>query len=383
MKIVIAPDSFKESMSALEAAEAIEKGFEKSFPEAEFLKIPMADGGEGTVNSLIDATKGKKIKKKVTGPLGTPVEAFYGLTGDGKTAVIEMAAASGLHLVPKKNRNPLDTTTKGTGQLIKAALDDGVEHIIIGVGGSATNDGGAGMAQALGVKLLDKNGEQIGYGGGNLGQLSTIDLADLDPRIAVTAIDIACDVDNPLTGDRGAAAVFGPQKGATPDMVKLLDRNLGHYSEIIKKELRKDVSDISGAGAAGGLGAGLLAFLNGKLRRGVDVVIEAARLEKAMEGASLVITGEGKIDQQTSYGKTPMGVAKLARKLGIPVIGIAGAVVEDRHEEKYGETKAELFDAVFSIAPGPVTLDEAMTNAVSYTEKVAENISKLVRLNID
>lgn len=313
MKIVIAPDSFKESLTALEVANAIEKGFQEIYPDATYIKIPMADGGEGTVQSLVDATDGQIIKKQVIGPLGHPVEAFFGVLGNGKTAVIEMAAASGLHLVPQADRNPLITTTWGTGELILAALDYKVEHIIIGIGGSATNDGGAGMAQALGAKLLDDKGEQIGYGGGSLNQLVSIDLSALDPRLQQVKIEVACDVNNPLVGPTGAAAIYGPQKGATPEMVNLLDRNLTHYAEIIKKDLSKDVIDIPGAGAAGGLGAGLLAFLSAELKRGVDIVIAATQLEKHMNKADLVITGEGKIDNQTIHGKTPIGVAKTAK----------------------------------------------------------------------
>lgn len=373
MKIIIAPDSFKESMSALEAASAIEAGFKKSIPKADYIKIPMADGGEGTVQSLVDATGGRILKELVTGPLGESVEAFYGITGDGKTAVIEMAAASGLHLIQKEERNPLYTTTRGTGELILAALHDDVEQIIIGIGGSATTDGGAGMAQALGAKLLDSSGTQIGYGGIALEKLHSIDLKRLDKRLLDVEINIACDVDNPLTGEHGAAAVFGPQKGATPKIVAVLDENLSHYGEVVKKELGKDISTIPGAGAAGGLGAGLIAFLDGDLRRGVDVVIETVQLELAMENASLVITGEGKIDNQTAYGKTPLGVAKVAKKFGVPVIGIAGMVdycVEDNHG----------LDAVFSIVPGPISSSEAMERAEKYTEALAKNIAELIQI---
>lgn len=381
MKIMIAPDSFKESMSALEAASAIEAGFKKIIPDADYIKIPMADGGEGTVQSLVDATDGEILKEIVTGPLGESVEAFYGITGDGKTAVIEMAAASGLHLIRKEERNPLYTTTRGTGELILAALHYGVDQIIIGIGGSATNDGGAGMAQALGAKLLDSTGAQIGYGGGALGNLHSIDLRNLDGRLSDVEINIVCDVDNPLTGEHGAAAVFGPQKGATLEIVAVLDENLSHYGEVIKKELGKDISTVPGAGAAGGLGAGLIAFLDGDLRRGVDVVMETIQLEKMMENASLVITGEGKIDNQTAYGKTPMGVAEVAKKWGVPVIGIAG-MVDYHHNGKNEEVEGELFNAIFSIVPGPVSLEEAMENAADYTEQLAENIARLVRLNV-
>lgn len=329
MKIVIAPDSFKESMSAMEAACAIEKGFQKVMPDAEYVKVPMADGGEGTVRSMVDATVGEIRKETVTGPLGTEVEAFYGITWDRKMAVIEMAAASGIHLVPKEKRNPLVTTTKGTGELIRAALDQGVKRIVIGIGGSATNDGGAGMAQALGARLLDRDGNPLGFGGGELSKLDSIDLSQLDPRLKEVHIEVACDVDHPLTGERGASAVFGPQKGATPEMVAILDANLARYAQVVKETLGIDVDPIPGAGAAGGLGAGLVAFLGASLKRGVDVVAEAVQLDKHMAQASLVITGEGKIDGQTIHGKTPVGVAKRAKKYGIPVIGIAGMLGEN------------------------------------------------------
>lgn len=375
MKIVIAPDSFKESMTALEAAEAIETGFRKVLPDAEYIKIPMADGGEGTVQSLVDATNGKIINEKVTGPDGEPVEAFYGITGDGKTAVIEMAAASGLHLIPQRQRNPLKTTTKGTGELILAALNRGVHHMIIGLGGSATNDGGAGMAQALGAKLLDMNGKQIGYGGGELKNLNTIDISALDPRLSDMTIEVACDVDNPLIGERGAAAVFGPQKGATQEMIKVLDENLAHYASILKRDLKKDIAHLAGAGAAGGLGAGLVAFLGGELKRGVDIVIDAVQLEKNMKGASLVITGEGKIDVQTIYGKTPIGVARTAKKFEVPVIGIGGMIGE-QSEVVYDHG----IDALFSIVPGAITLEDSMAKAKNHTEKLAENIARMIRL---
>ncbi|MBA4550108.1 glycerate kinase [Thermoactinomyces intermedius] len=375
MKIVIAPDSFKESMSAMDAACAIEKGFKQVLPDAEYVKVPMADGGEGTVRSLVDATGGEIRKETVTGPLGTAVEAFYGLTGDRKTAVIEMAAASGIHLVPKEKRNPLVTTTKGTGELIRAALDQRVERIVIGIGGSATNDGGAGMAQALGARLLDRDGNPLGFGGGELSKLDSIDLSQLDPRLKEVHIEVACDVDHPLTGKRGASAVFGPQKGATPEMVAILDANLSRYAQVVKETLGIDVDPIPGAGAAGGLGAGLIAFLGASLKRGVDVVAEAVQLDKHMAQASLVITGEGKIDGQTIHGKTPVGVAKRAKKYGVPVIGIAGMLGEDCDAVyRHG------IDALFSIVPGTVSLETALLNGEKYTEQLAENLARLIRL---
>jgi|SRR5690625_465341 len=376
MKIVIAPDSFKESMTALEAANAIERGFKRIIPEANYVKVPMADGGEGTVQSLVDATHGEIIKEEVSGPLGSPVEAFYGISGDGRTAVIEMAAASGLHLVPKEKRNPLITTTKGTGELILAAMDRGVKHIIIGLGGSATNDGGAGMVQALGAGLLDVAGNQIGFGGRELSNVHTIDTVNLDVRLQKINIEVACDVDNPLTGERGASAVFGPQKGANPEVVAILDKNLAHLANVMKSELEMDVDQIAGSGAAGGLGAGLLAFLGANLKRGVEIVTEAVQLEKQVADAMLVITGEGKIDRQTIYGKTPIGVAKTAKQYNIPVIGIAGSLGDD-----YGIVYEHGMDALFSIVSGVVALDDAMAHAAYYTEKQAENIARIIRLS--
>ncbi len=376
MKIVIAPDSFKESLSALEVAEAVEKGFKQVLPQANYVKIPMADGGEGTVQSLVDATDGEIILKKVTGPLGEPVEAFFGILGTKKTAVIEMAAASGLHLVPPAKRNPLMTTTKGTGELISAALDYGVNHIIIGIGGSATNDGGAGMAKALGAQLLDAEGNEILAGGGALGNLAFINLATLDSRLQHVKIEVACDVDNPLTGERGASAIFGPQKGATPEMVALLDQNLRHYAAVLERDLGQKIDDVPGAGAAGGLGAGLLAFLQAELKRGVDIVIEATSLLEAVRDADVVITGEGKIDGQTIYGKTPIGVAKAAKKYGVPVIGIAGNVGADSQVVyEHG------IDALFSIVPGVTTLENAFANASEYVERAAKNVAAVFIIN--
>jgi glycerate 2-kinase len=375
VKIVIAPDSYKESLSAMEAADCIEKGFKRIIPDAEYVKVPMADGGEGTVQSLVDATGGSIIPALVTGPLGDPVEAFFGLLGDKKTAVIEMAAASGLHLVPAGKRNPLVTTTKGTGELIKAALDLGVSHIIIGIGGSATNDGGAGMAQALGARLLDAEGREIGGGGGALSSLSSIDLSQLDERLAGVMIEVACDVDNPLTGEKGASAIFGPQKGADPQMVGLLDKNLAHYAAVIERDLGKKIKDVPGAGAAGGLGGGLLAFLPAELKRGVDIVIAAAGLEQIVADADLVITGEGRIDGQTIFGKTPIGVARTAKKSGVPVIGLAGSIARDSDiVREHG------IDAVFSIVPGAISLEEAFEHAAEYVEQSAANIAAVWKM---
>jgi glycerate 2-kinase len=378
MKIVIAPDSFKESLSALEVATEIEAGFREVFPEAHYQKVPMADGGEGTVAAMVAATGGRLVTVQVTGPLGEAVQACYGLTGDGETAVIEMAAASGLALVPPGLRDPLNTTSFGTGELIRAALDAGARHLIIGIGGSATNDGGAGMLQALGVQLLDRAGNQIGFGGGSLASLERIDLSGLDPRLAGCRIDAACDVDNPLTGPRGASAVFGPQKGATPETVALLDHNLARYAEIISRDLGVSVAATPGAGAAGGMGAALLGFLGAGLRAGVSIVMEAVGLEALVRDADLVITGEGRIDSQTIQGKTPIGVARLAKRHGKPVIGIAGCLSGDA-----GVVHGHGIDAVFSVLGQPGSVQDALTHAAANVRAASRNIAATLKLALE
>ncbi|WP_347368150.1 glycerate kinase [Vibrio vulnificus] len=370
MKIIIAPDSYKESLTAMDVAIAIEKGFKQVLPDAHYVKLPMADGGEGTVQSMVDATGGTIIEHTVTGPLGQRVDGFFGLLGEGKTAVIEMAAASGLHLVTPDQRNPLITTTFGTGELIKAALDHGVEHIIVGIGGSATNDGGIGMAQALGIKLLDAQGNALGHGGGELAKLATIDCSQLDSRLAQVRLEVACDVDNPLCGTKGASAVFGPQKGATPEMVTILDENLAHYASIIKQQLGVDVRDMAGAGAAGGMGAALLGLLNAELRPGIEIVMDAVRLDEIVADADLVITGEGRIDSQTIHGKTPIGVARTAKKHGLPVIGIAGCLSAD-----CGVVHEHGLDAVFAVVNRSVDLPTALAEAAENVELTARNVA--------
>ncbi|WFA05339.1 glycerate kinase [Bacillus sp. HSf4] len=370
MKIVIAPDSFKESMTSPEAAASIEKGFKAVLPDAEYIKIPVADGGEGTVQALVDATGGELMYKQVTGPLGTPVKAAYGLLGDGKTAVIEMAEASGLHLIPPAQRNPLQTTTRGTGELIMDAVEKGAAKIIIGLGGSATNDGGAGMASALGVKFLDSNGKEIRDGGGALSDIARIDVSGLDPKLKQIKFEAACDVDNPLTGPRGASAVFGPQKGATGEMVALLDQHLKHYAAMIRDELHLEADTLPGAGAAGGLGAGLYAFLQAELKSGVDIVLDTLSFSERIKGADLIITGEGKIDGQTIYGKTPAGIAKRAVAAGIPVIAFAGSL-GDGCELVYEKG----ISALFSIVPGIQSLEDSLANGSLYLERCARNIA--------
>ena len=375
MKIVIAPDSYKESLTALEVATEIEAGFREVFPEAQYLKVPMADGGEGTVAAMVAATGGRLVPLRVTGPLGEPVQAFYGLTGDGATAIVEMAAASGLALVPAMLRNPLITTSFGTGELLAAALDAGARHLIIGIGGSATNDGVAGMLQALGVKLQGRGGEEIGFGGGCLASLERIDACGLDPRLKGCRIEAACDVDNPLTGPKGASAVFGPQKGATPEMVAQLDENLARYAGIISRDLGVKVDRVPGAGAAGGMGAALLAFLGASLRPGIEIVIEAVGLEGSIREADLVLTGEGRIDSQTVHGKTPIGVARVAKRHGKPVIGIAGSLSSDASVvNEHG------IDALFSVLGGVCTLEEAFQHAGPNVRMAARNVAAVVKL---
>ncbi|PSW64732.1 glycerate kinase [Photobacterium leiognathi subsp. mandapamensis] len=375
MKIIIAPDSYKESLTAMEVATAIENGFRQVIPNAEYIKLPMADGGEGTVQSLVDASNGTIIEHSVTGPLGEQVNGFFGLMGDGKTAIIEMAAASGLHLVSPDLRNPMLTTSFGTGELILAALDRGVEHIIVGIGGSATNDGGIGMAQALGVRFLDENNKPIHYSGCALDSLHRIDISNIDPRLVSVKLEVACDVDNPLCGEKGASQVFGPQKGATPEMVTQLDNNLAHYAEIIKRDLGKDVKDMAGAGAAGGMGAALLGLFNAQLRPGIEIVMDAVNLADVLQDADLVITGEGCIDSQTIHGKTPIGVARTAKRFNKPVIGIAGSLSYDCNVvHEHG------IDAVFSVVPRSVSLAEALAEAAINVELTARNVAAIYAL---
>jgi glycerate kinase len=375
MKIVIAPDSFKESLTAMEVAAAIEAGFREIFPEAQYQKVPVADGGEGTVQAMIDATGGKRVELAVTGPLGEPVTAFYGLTGGEPVAVIEMAAASGLELVAPESRNPMQATSIGTGELIRAALDAGARRFVLGVGGSATNEGGAGMIQALGVRLLDRQGAELGPGGAELARLDRIDVSGLDARVADCSFEIACDVSNPLVGPQGASAVFGPQKGASEAMVRELDANLRHFARVIQREMGQDVADVPGAGAGGGIAAAMMVFLGGRLRPGVDIVTEAVGLEQAVRDANLVITGEGRIDGQTVQGKTPMGVARVAQASGKPVIAIGGSLGRDA-----GAVHGHGIDAIFSSVARPCTIKEALAEAQTNLRTAARNVAAALRL---
>jgi len=377
MKIVIAPDSYKESLSASEVAQAIEKGFREIFPDAQYVSVPVADGGEGTVEAMIAATQGTEYTARVTGPLGEPVDACWGISGDGKTAFIEMAAASGLALVPPAQRNPLITTSRGTGELILQALEQGARNIIIGIGGSATNDGGAGMVQALGAKLCDANGSEIGNGGGSLINLNAIDITALDPRLRECTIRVACDVTNPLTGDKGASRIFGPQKGATEALIVELDRNLDHYADMIKKSLDIDVKDVPGAGAAGGMGAALMAFLGAELRSGIEIVTQALNLEEHIHDCTWVVTGEGRIDSQSINGKVPVGVAQVAKKYHKPVIGIAGSLTND-----VGVVHQYGIDAVFSVLTSISTLEEAFRGAFDNIYRASRNIAATLQVGM-
>lgn len=377
MKIVIAPDSFKESLSALKVATIIERGFKEVLPNATYIKCPVADGGEGTVVTMVETTNGEICHIDVIGPLGHRVTAFYGLSQNKQQAFIEMAAASGLELVPPELRNPLLTTSYGTGELIKACLDRGVKHIVIGIGGSATNDGGAGMLQALGVKLLDKGGQQVKLGGQALGDIASIDVSMMDPRIKKCQFSIACDVSNPLIGKNGASAVFGPQKGATSEHIELLDRNLKHFADMIKRELHVEVHYIAGAGAAGGMGAALLAFFQADLKPGFDIIATMLNLESMIQGANLVITGEGRLDSQSLNGKVPFGVAQLAKKYDIPVIAIVGSLGDDlSHLHQFG------IDSAFSILHKISSLPDALNNAENNLFNCTKNIASALNIRL-
>lgn len=374
---MIAPDSFKESMTALEVADAVETGFQKIFPDWEYVKVPMADGGEGTVQSLVDATNGSIKKVEALDPLGRKVEAFYGVSGDGKQAVIEMAAASGLELLKSTERDAMNATSWGLGDLIRAALDEKVERILIGIGGSATNDAGAGMLQSLGGKLLDTSGQQIPYGGVGLRDLDKIDVSEFDPRIKDVVIEVACDVTNPLTGTDGASYVYGPQKGADEEQVEELDQYLKHFAKVVRRDLEVDMEDEPGAGAAGGIGSALLAFFNAELRGGGELITEMLALEDTIKAADLVITGEGGINHQTIFGKTPIVVAKIAKKYDIPVIALVGSISEG-HEEVYEHG----IDAVFSILSEVAELEETLEAGIQNVEMTARNVAATLKLNI-
>lgn len=374
-RYLCAPDSFKESLTAMEAARAMAQGIENADHDAEVRCLPMADGGEGTARALVDATGGSMRAVPVHDPLGRPVEGHFGLLADGTTAVVETAEASGLALLEAKERNPLIASSYGTGELMLAAVRSGAKRIIVGLGGSATNDAGAGLLQALGVRLLDKNGNDLAYGGAALANLTTIDISTMDPALKNVAITAACDVTNPLTGPTGASAVFGPQKGASKDDVATLDAALAHFAQVIDSQLGVAVNDVPGAGAAGGIGAALKGFLNAEFRPGIAIVIEQSGLDAAAQWADVVFTGEGSIDFQTKFGKTPAGVAETAKRHGKPVIAVAGHIgtgIDELHEVG--------IDAVFGIAPGAAILSELLADAAANVTRTTEQIVRTLQL---
>jgi glycerate 2-kinase len=371
MRVVIAPDKFKGSLTALEAAEAMARGLLRVDPCAKIDRVPMADGGEGTVAALVAATGGSYHTVTVTGPLGEPVAASFGLLGDGRTAALEMASASGLWLVPPALRDPLRATTRGTGQLLLAALEAGARRVIVGIGGSATNDGGAGLGQALGFRLLDAQGRELGPGGGELDRLARIERTGQAAGPGSATIAVACDVTNPLCGPQGASAVYGPQKGATPAMVERLDRNLAHFADIVERDLDVAIRDIPGSGAAGGLGGGLVAFAGGRLEGGVNLVIEAVNLRERLHSADLCLTGEGALDGQSAFGKTAVGVARLAHSLGCPTLAVAGSIGPGAEA-----VLEQGIDAYFSICPGPVPIDEAIARASELLENATAQAAR-------
>lgn len=373
MRVVIAPDSFKECLSATQVAFAISEGIRRIIPEAETISIPIADGGEGTVDALVSATDGKIIQVASVDALNRPIKSFYGILGNGKTAVIEMAAASGIERIAPEEQNPMITSTYGTGLLLKAAMEAGFTEIIFGIGGSATNDGGAGMAQALGFGLLDKNDNPIGWGGGSLGKLHRIDFSNVNPMLQNVKITVACDVQNPLLGASGAAQVYGPQKGATPEMLEILEQNMTHFARILSQEFGVDYSNIPGAGAAGGLGAGLMAFCHAGILPGFNLISQQTRLEEHIREASLIFTAEGRIDTQTTFGKTISGVAQLGKKHQVPVIALAGMVEGDLEDlYKQGLTSA------FAIANRPMGIEESKANAAQLLVETSSQIMRLI-----
>ena len=375
MKIVIAPDSFKGSLTATEAADAIEIGFRAVYPDAEYVKVPMADGGEGTVQSLVDATSGTIINQSVIGPMGDMVPGFFGILGCSRTAVVEMAAASGIHLVKPEERNIYLASSFGTGQLINAALDHGCDKLIIGLGGSATNDGGMGMMKALGAQFLGQGGAPLAPDVCALLQLAKIDLQYLDPRLSKTEIVVACDVNNPLCGENGSSRIFGPQKGATEDDIVVLDKALARYGDVLAINTGRNIAAKPGAGAAGGMGAALIGLIDAVVKPGVDLVIEIVDLAKSLVDTNLVITGEGRIDSQTIHGKTPIGVAKIAKSHNLPVICIAGSV-----EDGADIIHQMGIDEIYSVIEGDYDLTEALIGAGHKLTQAAQKIAKSLNL---
>lgn len=375
MKIVIAPDSFKESLSAIEVADAIESGFKAVYPYASYVKVPVADGGEGTVQAMVDATQGEIIPVTVKNPLGTTIDSFYGILGDEKTAVIEMATACGLDLITEEEKNPFNTSTYGFGQLILDALNRGITHFIFGLGGSATNDAGVGMLQALGVKFYNAHNEEIGFGAKFIKEMQRIDSSRLDSRLENCTLIVACDVNNPLCGPTGASHTFGKQKGANEQMIKELDDSLNHFADLCENKFEKHTRELQGSGAAGGLGFALITFLHAKLQSGIQTVLQEINLEEEIKDADCVITGEGRMDSQTIYGKTPIGVAALAKKHGVHVIAICGAV-----EEGYEAVYDYGIDAVFDTVPKVSPLEEVLKNAKTNIKSTSKNIARILKL---
>ncbi len=367
MKIIAAPNAFKGSLTATEAAIAMEAGIRKILPEAEVVQVPVADGGDGLVDVAVEALNGEMRSVEIAGPRNSPLKANFCYVKSMDLVTVEMALASGLALLPENLQDPTLTTTFGTGELIKTGLDLGVTRINVGIGGSATNDGGIGMAQALGARFLDKDGRELPGIGASLASIVKIDLSGLDPRIADTTVEAVCDVDNPLYGPKGAAFVYGPQKGASPEQVKELDKGLKNLAEIIQNDLGMDVADMPGAGAAGGLGAGLHAFLGAKLCKGIDLIFDLVGLPEKLSGADLVLTGEGQIDFQTVFGKAPGGVGIAARAQGIPCFAIAGSIGKE-----LGDLHKTGINAVFSLCHGPMTLEESMKLSKENVTRVTE-----------
>lgn len=372
-KIIIACDSFKGSLGSEEVGVAASEGVRMADDTVETRVVAVADGGEGTVDALVRGLDGHYVSCTVGGPLGDPVGARYGISGDGNTAIMEMAQASGLTLIPECRRNPLYTSTFGTGQMIADALGRGCTTILMGIGGSATNDGGMGLLSALGVRFIDEGGSELTPCGESLEKIAAIDLSGMDSRARTATFRIAYDVDNPLYGPDGAACVFGPQKGADAEAVERLDRGLRNYARIVEKTTGRDVAAMPGAGAAGGLGVCFAAFFRSTLKPGIELMLNAIRFDEIIAGADLIITGEGRLDTQTVHGKTPYGVLCVGRRQGIPVVAIGGAVTA------YAELAAAGFRAVFPVVPGPCTLAEAM-DAATARRNVANTVAQIVRL---
>jgi glycerate kinase len=375
MKIIIAPQAFKGSISGMNAAKAIEAGVKIVLPDSETILLPIADGGDGTLETLIDVMGGDIVSETISGPFGSKIKADWGALSNKKTAILEMARTSGLALINPKDLDPYKATTFGLGELISKAMDKGYREFIVGIGGSATNDAGAGLAQALGVRLLNASGKEIDFGGFNLKHLDSIDMSRIDPRVKESIFKVACDVDNPMCGPEGASAVYGPQKGASKEMITVLDNALQHFSDVVNRDLNKQIKHMPGAGAAGGLGGGMFAFLNASLKKGVDIVLDTVDFDQKLENADLVITGEGQIDFQTVFSKAPIGVAKASKAKNIPVVGLSGSLGTNYElVHKHG------IDAVFSITNSPMTLQESSDNAYELISKASEEIMRSILL---